>query len=62
MTTNELLKEQNRLLRALVKMMLQQNMDDDVEKAKMLSEMGFKHQEIGNLIGKSRSTVTKYLS
>lgn len=62
MSTKELLEEQNRLLKALVKMMLQQYTEDDVETAKMLHEMGFKHKEIAELIGKSRSSVTKYLS
>lgn len=56
------IEEQNRLLKALVRLLIDQNLDNEEAKAKLLDDFGFSHQEIADILGKGRSTITGYLS
>lgn len=56
------LEEQNKLLRTLVNLLMNQNLDEESEKAQLLHDQGFNHGEIADIMGKGRSTITGYLS
>lgn len=64
MTENDQLEEQNKLLRAVVRLLLEQESEDktEAEKAKYLADTGFTHQEIANILNKTKGTVSSQLS
>lgn len=52
-------EEQTKLLRSIVKLLLDREYEDRTEKDKVtyLAEAGFTHQEIANILNKNKSTV-----
>lgn len=56
------IEEQNKLLRTLVNLMMDQNLDEEDAKAQLLHDQGFTHEEIADIMNKGRSTITGYLS
>lgn len=61
MSEDELLEEQNELLRALVRLMLDEQLESTDEKAQFLEQFDFTHEEIGQLLDRDRSTISKKL-
>lgn len=58
------LEEQNKLLRLLSKLTLDQNLQDksEAEKAQYLSEYGMSNREIAEVLGKDESTISRQVS
>lgn len=58
----DLLRQQNELLKVLVRMQSESSFESPEESANVLDDFEFTHSEIGQILGKDRSTISKYLS
>lgn len=61
MAEEELLEEQNELLRVLIRLLLDERLDSTGEKAEFLSQFDFTHEKIGHLLNRSRNTISTHL-
>lgn len=59
-----LLEEQNKLLRLLTRLEIDDRLEEktEKEKAKYLKEAGFTNQEVANIMNKTKSTISTQLS
>lgn len=55
-------EEQTELLRALVGLMLDANYENTKDKVQHLAKYDFTYEEIGNIVNKSKSTISGHLS
>lgn len=61
MSNNDAIKEQNELLRALVRLFIDERLDSTSEKAQFLSEFDFTHDEIGDILNRDRTTISRHV-
>lgn len=61
MPEEDQLREQNELLRVLVRLLLDERIDSTEEKAQFLSSFDFTHAEIGEMLDRNRSTISGYV-
>lgn len=61
MAEEDLLQEQNELLKALVCLMLEERVSSTEEKAQFLNQFDFTHSEIGEILDRDRTTISGYL-
>ncbi|WP_436906709.1 hypothetical protein [Halosimplex marinum] len=61
MADEDLLREQNELLKALVCLTLEEQISSTEEKAAFLDQFDFTHGEIGEILDRDRSTISGYL-
>lgn len=61
MSDEELLNQQNELLRTLIRLMIDERIDTTKEKAQFLSQFDFTHQEIADMLSRDRSTISGYI-
>lgn len=61
MSDEEYLKKQNELLKVLVRLLLDERLESTEEKAKLLAEYDFTQEEVGNILNRDRTTISKHL-
>lgn len=61
MSTEEFLEEQNELLRALVRLLIDERVESTEEKAQFLAQFDFTHAEIAGILNRNRSTVSRHI-
>lgn len=61
MPSDDLLEEQNELLRALVRLLIDERLESTEEKAQFLTQFDFTHAEIADILNRNRSTVSGYI-
>lgn len=61
MNDDDLLAEQNELLRALVRLMIDERLEPTEEKAKFLAQFDFTHQQIADILDRDRTTISGHL-
>lgn len=64
MSSNDNIEEQNKLLRALLKVMIDNRFEEktEAEKARYLLSLGFTHGETAKILNKSKSTINSQVS
>lgn len=62
MTKDVLLSEQNTLLRALLRLVIDERMEESGEKARFLAQFDFTHRQIAEILNRNRSTITRHIA
>lgn len=61
MPNEDLLEEQNELLRALLRLFVDQELESTSEKAQFLAQFDFTHEQIGKILDRDRTTISKHM-
>lgn len=61
MPDEDLLAEQNELLRALLRLFIDQELESTSEKAQFLAQFDFTQEQIGEILDRDRTTISGHI-